>query len=307
MPTTTAPALPATELVDDANLPDATDEHAPLAREEMRSLGRDGLRAHTDRLLRRLARLEPGTETFGRTRAEVIELNTGLVKHLVRRFVRSGEDFDDVYQTGLVGLVKAVDRYDVERGTGFISFAQPTITGEIKRHFRDTSWAVHVPRGHQELFLVVVKTADQLQTELGRDATDEEIADRLGTTADEVRAGRAAADAHRVGSLDAPMSASSGRGDRPLPLQDTLGAEDPGIELAEFRASVAPLIAELPERDQKILRWRFWDDLTQRQIGERLGLSQMHISRLLTSVLSRLRAHLEADGVAANTALPAAA
>ncbi|HSA51700.1 MAG TPA: SigB/SigF/SigG family RNA polymerase sigma factor [Yinghuangia sp.] len=278
------------------SLPARTDTGAGAAplveREVMRRMSRTEVRAHTDRMLRRLARLDEGTDEYSRTRATLIELNTGLVRHIVRGFGRRPENFEDIYQTGVVGLIKAIDRYDPSRGVEFVAFATPTITGEIKRFFRDTAWAVHVSRGRQELFLAVVKTGDRLQAELGRDPTAEEIAECLGVTTEEVGEGRDAGRAYLVDSLDAPTATedrqSGSRG-------DLIGAEDPELALVDFRASVTPLIRSLPEREQLILRWRFWDDLTQRQIGERLGLSQMHISRLLTGILVRLREHLETD------------
>ncbi|UGQ12823.1 SigB/SigF/SigG family RNA polymerase sigma factor [Yinghuangia sp. ASG 101] len=260
--------------------------------EAMRRMNRTEVRAHTDRMLRRLARLDEGTDEYSRTRATLIELNTGLVRHIVRGFGRRPETFEDVYQTGVVGLIKAIDRYDPERGVEFVAFATPTITGEIKRFFRDTSWGVHVSRGRQELFLAVVKAGDRLQAELGRDATAEEIAAHLGVTPEEVGEGRDAGRAFLVDSLDAPTATE----DRQAATRgDMIGAEDPELDLVDFRASITPLIRTLSEREQLILRWRFWDDLTQRQIGDRLGLSQMHISRLLTGILVRLREHLEAD------------
>ncbi|MGR7003138.1 sigma-70 family RNA polymerase sigma factor [Yinghuangia aomiensis] len=202
--------------------------------------------------------------------------------------------YEDVVQTGIVGLIKAIDRYDPERGDEFASFALPTITGEIKRFFRDTGWGVHVPRGQQERFLAVTRAQEELRQELGRDGTEQEIAAHLDTTVEDVRLGREAEHAYSVDSLDAVRNRPEG--DPGQASTERLGAEEPEFDLVDFKVSCRPAcIADLDERDRTILRLRFWGDKTQREIGRELGISQMHVSRLLKRVLDQLRTLLESE------------
>ncbi|MFE5582417.1 sigma-70 family RNA polymerase sigma factor, partial [Kitasatospora sp. NPDC056531] len=186
---------------------------------------------------------------------------------------------------------KAVDGYDPDRGVEFVTYAIPTITGEIKRFFRDTSWPVRVPRSMQELYLTVTRGSDRLEQELARLPDPEEIAEDLHITVEQATEGLVAGRVYRPNSLDALRDQDTdGTGSAML---DRLGGCDPGIELADFRTAVRPLLAELPEREQTVLKLRFWDGWTQSEIAARIGVSQMHVSRLLSATLARLRKRLE--------------
>jgi RNA polymerase sigma-B factor len=229
-------------------------------------------------------------QTFAETgdpalRDQLIEAHLGLAEYLARRFANRGEPLDDLVQVASLGLVKAVERFDPGRGLEFTTFATPTIVGELKRHFRDKGWAVRVPRRVQELHLRVTRVVDDLALEMGRSPTVEEIAKRAGTTEDEVIEAIDAGSAYRSTSLDA------GRGDDDDSpgLLGQLGAIDPEMASAERRAALGPLIAELPEREQVMLYLRFYEGMTQSEIAKRLGISQMHVSRLLSRSLQRLR------------------
>ncbi|MFJ5230833.1 SigB/SigF/SigG family RNA polymerase sigma factor [Kitasatospora sp. NPDC088391] len=247
-------------------------------------------RAMTKVLLRRLAGLEEGTREFSYVRATLIELNLSLVRFAIRRFGHSKEPYEDLLQVGSVGLIKAIDRFDPELGVEFTTYAVPTIVGEIRRHFRDTTWSVHVPRRLQELRLDLAKAQDALAQTLDREPTVADLAEYLSLPAEEVIEGLAAANAHTAGSLDLT---STGEGDGQQPAE-RLGALDGRFALIENLVALKPLIAQLPERDREILSMRFTEDLTQSQIGARLGLSQMHVSRLLSRALAKLRAGLTA-------------
>ena len=218
-------------------------------------------------------------------RDQLIEAHLGLAEYLARRFANRGEPLDDLVQVASLGLVKAVERFDPERGLEFTTFATPTIVGELKRHFRDKGWAVRVPRRVQELHLRVTRVIDDLATEFGRSPTVQEIAQRAGTTEDEVVEAIDAGSAYRSASLDA------GRGDddESPGLLGQLGETDPELARAERRAALGPLISGLPEREQVMLYLRFYEGMTQSEIAKRLGISQMHVSRLLSRSLQQLR------------------
>ena len=218
-------------------------------------------------------------------RDQLIEAHLGLAEYLARRFSNRGEPLDDLVQVASLGLVKAVERFDPTRGLEFTTFATPTIVGELKRHFRDKGWAVRVPRRVQELHLRVTGVVDDLQTELGRTPTVAEIALRAGTSEDEVIEAVDAGSAYRSASLDA------GRGDdeESPGLLGQLGEIDPELVRAEGRVGLSPLIAQLPKREQLMLYLRFYEGKTQSEIASRLGISQMHVSRLLSRSLDRLR------------------
>jgi RNA polymerase sigma-B factor len=218
-------------------------------------------------------------------RDQLIEAHLGLAEYLARRFANRGEPLDDLVQVASLGLVKAVERFDPERGLEFTTFATPTIVGELKRHFRDKGWAVRVPRRVQELHLRVTRVIDDLATEFGRSPTIQEIAQRAGTTEDEVVEAIDAGSAYRSASLDA------GRGDddESPGLLGQLGEADPELARAERRAALGPLISGLPEREQVMLYLRFYEGMTQSEIAKRLGISQMHVSRLLSRSLQQLR------------------
>ncbi|MGW6026742.1 RNA polymerase sigma factor SigF [Streptomyces sp. NPDC055099] len=236
----------------------------------------------------RLATLEEGTHEYQYARNTLVEMNMSLVRYAAGRFRHRGDDMEDIVQVGTIGLIKAIDRFELSREVQFATFAVPYIVGEIKRFFRDTSWAVHVPRRLQEARVELAKATDELSTRLGRAPKVSELAELMNLTEDEVIEARTAANGYNSTSLDATLH-SSDRDDNEAPLADFIGAEDPAMELVEDFHALSPLLAQLSERDRQILRMRFVDELTQSQIGERLGVSQMHVSRLLSRTLSRLR------------------
>jgi RNA polymerase sigma-B factor len=209
-----------------------------------------------------------------------------LARQLARRYQRGGEQLDDLVQVASLGLLKAIDRFDPARETAFSSFAVPTILGELKRHFRDKGWSVRVPRDLQELAVKVDKVADEMSRELGRAPTPAELAERTGTTLEQVLEAREASAAYRAVSLDRPRTEEEDEGES---YADAVGAEDPGYRIAEDAATVERLMRVLSDREREVLRLRFEEDLTQSEIGERVGVSQMHVSRLIRQSVARLR------------------
>jgi RNA polymerase sigma-B factor len=226
-----------------------------------------------------------------RARDELVTLHLPLVQFLARRFRDRGEPLDDLVQVGTIGLIKAVDRFDPERGVEFATYATPTIVGEIKRHFRDKGWAIRVPRRLQELRLSIGSATAELSQSSGRTPTVAEIAAHLGVSEDDVIEGLEGAQAYATSSLDSPIG---GDADAPM-LADRLGDEDPGLESIEYRESLRPLLAALPSRERRILALRFFHGMTQSEIAEEVGVSQMHVSRLLAKSLATLRAGLLDD------------
>jgi RNA polymerase sigma-B factor len=223
-------------------------------------------------------------------RDAVIERFLPLARQLARRYSGAGEPLDDLIQVASLGLVKAVDRFDPERAVAFSSFAVPTILGEIKRHFRDKGWSVRVPRDLQELAVRLDKVGDELGRELGRAPTPAEVAARLGVSEEEVLEAREAAHAYRAISIDRPRSEDD---DDAPSVADAMGGDDPGFERAEDSATVEGLMRVLSPREREVLRLRFVEDLTQREIGEKIGVSQMHVSRLIRQAVSRLEDEAE--------------
>jgi RNA polymerase sigma-B factor len=215
-----------------------------------------------------------------RCREQLIADHLGLVHYCVRRYWNSGEPIEDLVQVGSIGLVQAVDRFDVERGVEFGSFATPTILGEIRRHFRDHTWTVRVPRGTQELVREVAVARDALTAELGRSPTADDVAERLGIDRDAVVDAIEASHAYRADSLDAPVEEG-----RPDP-----GFWDAALADVEDRHVVGPLLDSLPEREREIVRLKFFSELSQREIAEQMGISQMHVSRLLARSMEQMRA-----------------
>ncbi|MFF1409467.1 SigB/SigF/SigG family RNA polymerase sigma factor [Streptomyces sp. NPDC058289] len=242
-------------------------------------------------LFQRLNGLCEGTPEYSYVRNTLVELNLSLVKYAARRFRNRSEPMEDIVQVGTVGLIKAINRYDVERGVEFTTFAIPTITGEMKRFFRDTSWSVKVPRRLQELRLDIAKTHDALEQQLGRQPTDLELAEHLGITTEALDEGRRAANGYTAGSLDVPVGPD---GDS-SPVERPLGEEENAYDVIECLETLKPLLATLSDRDRLILSLRFGEELTQSEIGERLGLSQMHVSRLLCRIMTSLRAGVLTD------------
>nr|WP_236652327.1 SigB/SigF/SigG family RNA polymerase sigma factor [Streptacidiphilus neutrinimicus] len=245
------------------------------------------VRTLTDVLFARLRGLEEGTKDYSYVRNSLVELNMGLVRHAASRFAHRSEPLDDIVQVGVVGLIKAINRFEPERGLEFVTFALPTVTGEIKRHFRDTSWAVHVPRRLQELRLQLARATDLLQQQLDREPTTAELAAHLGISTADVVEGQVATNAYTAGTLEAPSAEEDDN-----PLHDRLGQPEPELEKIENILSLKRAVADLSERDRTILRLRFVEELTQQQIGERIGVSQMQVSRVLTRILSVLREEL---------------
>ena len=223
-------------------------------------------------------------------RDEIVSRFLPLARQLARRYQRGQEPLDDLVQVASIGLVKAVDRFDPARGTAFSSYAVPTILGELKRYFRDSGWAVHVPRGTQERVMQVNNTVAKLSKEKGRSPSVGEVAEALKLTSEQVLEAQEAAGAYDAVSLDAPRG-SEGDGDN---HGDTLGEDDARFELIELGATIAPTMRALPERDRLILHLRFSEDLTQSEIADRIGVSQMHVSRLIRRALDRLRTVAEA-------------
>jgi RNA polymerase sigma-B factor len=240
-------------------------------------------------LLDALAAVPPGHRSRTQLRNRTIEAWLPLARHLAHRYSGRGEPTDDLVQTATVGLIKAVDKFDPSRGVDFAGYAIPTIIGEIKRHFRDRTWSVRVPRRLQELRLAITEANATLTHSLGRSPTIPDIAVHLGVTEEDVLEGLEGARAYNATSLSTPISA-----DGATSLGDTLGGEDYEFELAETRVALAPALASLDEREQKILTMRFYGNLTQSQIADQIGISQMHVSRLLTKALSKLRGQLAA-------------
>ncbi|MEU1569238.1 RNA polymerase sigma factor SigF [Streptomyces mirabilis] len=234
-----------------------------------------------------LAILEEGTPEYQYARNTLIEMNVTLVQYAAGRFRSRGQDeMEDIVQVGTIGLIKAIDRFELSREVEFTSFAVPYIIGEIKRFFRDTSWAVHVPRRLQEARIQLAKATEELRSRLGRMPTDSELSQLMCLSEEEVNEARLASNGYNSASLDAAISSSD---DGEAALADFIGINDNALELVEDFNALAPMIAELDDRERRIIHMRFVDELTQAQIGEHLGVSQMHVSRLLSRTLAKLR------------------
>lgn len=223
-------------------------------------------------------------------REALVHLHLPLVEHCARRFRNRGEPLEDLVQVGTIGLLKAIDRFDPERGVEFATYATPTIIGEVKRHFRDKGWAIRVPRRLQELRMSIVTATAELSQANGRSPTAAELADELGCSVEEVIEGLASTNAYSTLSLDA------GDGDdRTLSLAETLGADDENMAHVDIRESLKPLLADLEPRERRILLLRYFRNMTQSQIADEVGISQMHVSRLLSRTLVQLRESLERE------------
>ncbi|MGW0968468.1 RNA polymerase sigma factor SigF [Streptomyces sp. NPDC002516] len=234
-----------------------------------------------------LAVLEEGTAEYQYARNTLIEMNISLVRFAAARFrSRGADEMEDIVQVGTIGLIKAIDRFELTREVEFTSFAVPYIVGEIKRFFRDTSWAVHVPRRLQEARVQLAKATEELRSRLGRTPTVKELSELMCLSEEEVNEARLASNGYNSSSLDAAISTNN---DGEGALADFIGTEDNALELVEDFHALAPLIAQLDDRERRIIHMRFVDELTQAQIGEHLGVSQMHVSRLLSRTLTKLR------------------
>ncbi|MFE7952875.1 RNA polymerase sigma factor SigF [Streptomyces sp. NPDC057426] len=244
---------------------------------------RSGARA----LFVKLRELPEGSPEKAELRNQLVRMHLPLVEHLARRFRNRGEPLDDLTQVATIGLIKSVDRFDPERGVEFSTYATPTVVGEIKRHFRDKGWAVRVPRRLQELRLSLTTATAELSQLHGRSPTVHELAERLGISEEEVLEGLESANAYSTLSLDVPDT-----DDESPAVADTLGAEDEALEGVEYRESLKPLLEDLPPREKRILLLRFFGNMTQSQIAQEVGISQMHVSRLLARTLAQLREKL---------------
>jgi RNA polymerase sigma-B factor len=222
-------------------------------------------------------------------RDELVAAHLGLAEYLARRFANRGEPLDDLVQVASLGLIKAVDRFDPERGVEFSTYATHTIVGELKRHFRDKGWAIRAPRRMQELYLQLGKVVGTLSQELGHSPTIAELAAEVDVSEEEVLEALEAGQAYRSASLDAPVGNEEGE-----TLGAHLGEEDVSLADVESRATLSPLLAQLPPRERLILHLRFFEGLTQSEIATRLNISQMHVSRLLARSVSELRNAAEA-------------
>ncbi|MER7621833.1 RNA polymerase sigma factor SigF [Streptomyces sp. NPDC126503] len=236
----------------------------------------------------KLAVTEEGTHEYQYVRNTLIEMNMSLVRYAAGRFRGArGDEMEDIVQVGTIGLIKAIDRFDLSREVEFTTFAVPYIVGEIKRFFRDTSWAVHVPRRLQEARVELARATEELSSRLGRSPSVAELASLMNLSEDEVIEARIAANGYNSASLDAAIGPDGE--DDATALAEFIGVEDPALELFEDFHTLAPLLSQLDERSRRILHLRFVEERTQSEIGKELGISQMHVSRLLSRNLTRLR------------------
>ncbi|MFD7983692.1 SigB/SigF/SigG family RNA polymerase sigma factor [Kitasatospora indigofera] len=275
---------------DDPAAPSAPSFRTVRPGEDLGAVGPADARALSKELFVRLGRLEQGTREYSYVRGTLVELNLTLVRFAAARYRGRGEPMEDIVQAGTVGLIKAIDGFDLSAGVEFPTYALPTIRGELKRFFRDTGWMVHVPRRLQELRLALAKAGDELEQRSERTPTVAELAAYLDLPEREVVEGQKAANAHCPRSLDAPAD-----GDEGGTPADRFAVEEKGFEATVHLESLKPLVAALSERERTVLALRFGAELTQAQIGERLGLSQMQVSRILLRTLGRLRAGLLTD------------
>lgn len=239
----------------------------------------------SEQLLRRRAALNVDDPDRTRLRTQIIEANLPMAIRLARRYTGRGEPYDDLAQVGTLGLIKAVDGYDTNRGVPFVSYAIPTILGSIRRHFRDSAWTIRVPRAMQELGARVPEARGKLGQQHGREPTEGELADHLEVTAAQLVAAVAASDVYRPQSLNEPRPGGAG-----IERHAHIGTADPGYAAVDDHLTLRLLLTALPLRERRIVTMRFYGDLTQAQIATRVGLSQMHVSRLLKHSLAQLRA-----------------
>lgn len=236
---------------------------------------------------------EQAEELFGRlpdeqARSQLVELYQPLAIDLAQRYAHRGQERDDLIQVALLGLLNAIDRYDPEYGSRFVSFAVPTITGELKRYFRDSGWGTGVPRRMKEVSLMSRQANEELAQRLGRSATVDEIAEHIGARPDEVAEAAALGSAYRPEALDAPRTSEAGS------KMDLLGEVDRRLEMLDELETLRPVFESRPRRERQILYLRFFEDMTQRQIAEVMGISQMHVSRIISAALEKMRLLLRA-------------
>jgi RNA polymerase sigma-B factor len=265
--------------------PPATAPHHPTPHHQTTEA--DQYAAH---LVAALAELPPDHSDRPALRARTIEAWLPMAQRLTRRYAGRGEPFDDLLQTATIGLIKAIDRFDPSHGNDFVSYAIPTILGEIKRYFRDRTWSMRIPRRLQEMRLAINHAQAELTQTLNRSPTIADIAHHLDVGEEAVLEGLEGGLAYRATSLSTPVGDTPG-----VELADLLGAEDHGYELTELRVAMPAAMACLTEREQQIIALRFYGNQTQERIAAQIGVSQMHISRLLAGALAKLRKHLDPD------------
>src|SRR4051794_3815653 len=251
----------------------------------------DRVRART--LFGELAELPADDPRRQRIRDELVELHLPLVEYLARRFRNRGEWLDDLTQVGTIGLIKSIDRFDLGRGVEFSTYATPTIIGEIKRYFRDKGWAIRVPRRLQELRMQITSTTAELTQTLGRSPTPRELSEVIGCSVEDIVEGIESSNAYSTLSLDATDDSGEESGASMLEL---MGLDDEELEHIEIRESIKPLLEALPPREKRNLLLRFFKNKTQSEIADEIGVSQMHVSRLLSRTLAQLRTSLQEPG-----------
>jgi len=245
--------------------------------------------AHCEPLFEELSSLPEDSPRRQDLRARLVTELLPLAEHIATRFSGRGEPREDLVQVARIGLINAVDRFDPGRGHDFLSFAVPTVMGEVRRHFRDTGWSVRVPRRLKELHVSLSQGTAALSQRLGRAPTPTELAEYLDLEVNDVREGLLAGQAYQTLSVDKPVHENATEA---LSLADTIGEEDHDMALVETHEALQPLLRELPKRERAILVMRFFGGYTQTQIAERIGISQMHVSRLLSQTLEQLRGKL---------------
>jgi RNA polymerase sigma-70 factor (sigma-B/F/G subfamily) len=263
-------------------------KESTIAMEQRPARPERGRSGRVEALLAELSQLPEDDPRRERLRSQIVDEHAPMARSIARRYAHRGEPLEDIEQAAFVGLVKAINRWDPELGENFIAYAAPMMTGEVKRHFRDRTWGVHMPRRLQELSLALTPAVQEFVRKHGKSPTTAQIAEQMGLTIEETVEVIAAWDSYRPVSLDAPAS------DDPdaQSLGDSVGSADPDLDLMVDGHALRPLIDELPERERKILLLRFFGNKTQSQIGEEIGISQMHVSRLLSRSLQRLRGKL---------------
>ncbi|WP_232664714.1 SigB/SigF/SigG family RNA polymerase sigma factor [Pseudonocardia sp. TRM90224] len=242
-------------------------------------------------LLERYSQLAPDAPEREPLRDELVTGFLPIAQHIARRFSNRGEPLDDLVQVATVGLINAVDRFSPERGSDFFSFAVPTISGEVRRHFRDLGWSMRVPRRLKDLHVSINGAVSHLSQHLGRAPKPSEIAEHLDVPVADVLEGLEASEAYRSSSLDEMLSSEQGS----ATVGELVGAADAELDRVDFRQALRPVLAELAERERTIVMLRFFGNMTQTQIADQVGISQMHVSRLLAQTLDRLRSRLDPE------------
>jgi RNA polymerase sigma-B factor len=246
---------------------------------------------HLVPLLERYAALPPDDPEREGLRDRLVRGYLPVAQHIARRFSNRGEPLDDLVQVATVGLINAIDRFSPERGSDFFSFAVPTISGEVRRHFRDLGWSMRVPRRLKDLHVSIGAAASELSQSLGRAPKPTEIAERLGVPVSDVLEGLEASEAYRSSSLDEMLSSEQGS----ATVGELVGEADSELDRVDFRQALRPVLSELAERERTIVLLRFFGNMTQTQIADRVGISQMHVSRLLAQTLDRMRKRLDPE------------